>query len=455
MNQEKIGEFIASCRKEVGLTQREFAEKIGVTDKTVSRWENGHYLPDISLFKEICEILGISVLEFMDGEKIGNKKILEKVDDLLIKNVEESGKKNKRDMLYVVSCIISLLSLFFLFTMNAYREFRTILIIVVLMIFVAIFFFSHKTLYKKHMLIPFVLLIVLFGFDYIAVNNYNVEPILAINTENDTYSDSSLTYRKYRGLFYVAYKCIGVDDYVVGRDMPLSDYCFENFYKQIMAKAATIQASDGYIYYMQLVYSGGMEARVLVTMTAFDLDTVFENIPDNPFIKDAEEQEKFKKQLKGPMGDCCATDYVSLDMKNDFDKIFAYFYDYELDGEITLKDLDGLKLTSVDTKDIVSLYNKALKDGADVNESYSGYAMYKNEDIINGIEYQLKHFTLNGKIEYVKISVKADSKDFDRYAIDSIEKSIIATNGFKIDDVGKNHDYSDLYKFLENISYIE
>ncbi len=61
MNQEKIGKFIAECRKTKKLTQSELAEKLGVTDKSVSNWENGRNMPDLSLFKTLCELLDISI----------------------------------------------------------------------------------------------------------------------------------------------------------------------------------------------------------------------------------------------------------------------------------------------------------------------------------------------------------------------------------------------------------
>ena len=70
MDQEKIGKFIAKLRKEQKLTQEQLAEKLGVTAKSVSRWENGRCLPDVSLYKELCSILGITLNDFFSGEKI-------------------------------------------------------------------------------------------------------------------------------------------------------------------------------------------------------------------------------------------------------------------------------------------------------------------------------------------------------------------------------------------------
>src|SRR5574344_51840 len=85
MNQEKIGKFIAKCRKEKNMTQSELAEKLGVTDKSVGNWENARCMPDLSLFKPLCDELNISINDFISGEKniintidYTNKKINEK-----------------------------------------------------------------------------------------------------------------------------------------------------------------------------------------------------------------------------------------------------------------------------------------------------------------------------------------------------------------------------------------
>lgn len=64
MNQAKIGKYIAKKRRELGLTQVQLAEKIGMSDKSVSKWERGICLPDVSIYTEICRILGITVNEF-------------------------------------------------------------------------------------------------------------------------------------------------------------------------------------------------------------------------------------------------------------------------------------------------------------------------------------------------------------------------------------------------------
>ena len=66
----KIGKYIASKRKSLGMTQKQLAEKLGMSDKSVSKWERGVCLPDVSVYKELCSILGISLNEFLAGEDI-------------------------------------------------------------------------------------------------------------------------------------------------------------------------------------------------------------------------------------------------------------------------------------------------------------------------------------------------------------------------------------------------
>ena len=73
MDQEKIGKFIARCRKENKLTQAQLAEKLNVSDKSISRWENGKTMPDISLFEPLCEILNISIIDHQPGQKLNLK----------------------------------------------------------------------------------------------------------------------------------------------------------------------------------------------------------------------------------------------------------------------------------------------------------------------------------------------------------------------------------------------
>ncbi|NYB74996.1 helix-turn-helix transcriptional regulator [Sedimentibacter hydroxybenzoicus DSM 7310] len=96
MNQEKIGNFIASCRKEQGMTQVQFAEKLGITNKSVSKWETGRCLPDASLFKDICLLLNISLNELFAGERIAAENNEQKFEENLISITTEYQKRDYR-----------------------------------------------------------------------------------------------------------------------------------------------------------------------------------------------------------------------------------------------------------------------------------------------------------------------------------------------------------------------
>ena len=76
MDLRKIGQYIASKRKEQGLTQVELAEKLGMSNKSVSKWERGVCLPDVSIYTELCDILGISLNEFIAGEDLAEDRML-------------------------------------------------------------------------------------------------------------------------------------------------------------------------------------------------------------------------------------------------------------------------------------------------------------------------------------------------------------------------------------------
>ena len=95
MNQIKIGKFIAESRKEVNLTQMQLAEKLGITDRAVSKWERGIAMPDSSIMLELCDILKISVNELLKGERITMENNNEKNQELLLEMSKEIQQKNK------------------------------------------------------------------------------------------------------------------------------------------------------------------------------------------------------------------------------------------------------------------------------------------------------------------------------------------------------------------------
>ena len=113
MDQIKIGRFIAERRKLQGLTQAQLAEKLNITDRAVSKWETGRSLPDAALMLALCEILGISVNEFLSGEKVTMENNQEKNEQLLLEMAKEIERKNKTiwSAMWIIM-IVSILALF-------------------------------------------------------------------------------------------------------------------------------------------------------------------------------------------------------------------------------------------------------------------------------------------------------------------------------------------------------
>ena len=96
MDQVKIGKFIAECRKKNNLTQMQLAEKLNITDRAISKWENGKAMPDSSIMLDLCKELKINVNELLSGEVIKMDNYNEKAEELLIemkKQKEEADKK--------------------------------------------------------------------------------------------------------------------------------------------------------------------------------------------------------------------------------------------------------------------------------------------------------------------------------------------------------------------------
>lgn len=96
MNQEKIGRFISEKRREKHLTQSELAERLGITDRAISKWENGVCLPDAGTMPELCEILDITINDLFSGEKVDTKKNEKKLEQNLLEMTKMKEEKDKQ-----------------------------------------------------------------------------------------------------------------------------------------------------------------------------------------------------------------------------------------------------------------------------------------------------------------------------------------------------------------------
>ena len=121
MDQMKIGKFIAGERKRKQYTQKQLAEILGVTAKSVSRWENGKTMPDLSLMKPLCEILGITLNELISGERIEKKEYQKKSEENILKTINYSNKKTKIFKIFLGCLITVFLLLVLMFVIDVRR----------------------------------------------------------------------------------------------------------------------------------------------------------------------------------------------------------------------------------------------------------------------------------------------------------------------------------------------
>ena len=133
MEQEKIGKFIAALRKEKNMTQVELAEKIGVTDRAVSKWENGRGMPDMSVIKPLCDELGITVNEFLSGERLNKKEYSDKVEENILNTLDYTNKKIKttknkfKIAILFILITIFLLTLMFVIDVNRMKDGKSVI----------------------------------------------------------------------------------------------------------------------------------------------------------------------------------------------------------------------------------------------------------------------------------------------------------------------------------------
>ena len=104
MNQEKIGKFICKCRKNKNMTQQDLAELLGVSDRTIGNWENGRNMPDLALFKPLCDELDITLNDLMSGEVVSKKEYQEKLEENIVNTINFTNKKIKDKVIVQAGC---------------------------------------------------------------------------------------------------------------------------------------------------------------------------------------------------------------------------------------------------------------------------------------------------------------------------------------------------------------
>ncbi len=130
MDQVKIGRFIAKLRSEHSMTQKQLAQKLGVSDKTVSKWETGRGLPEISIMLSLCETLEISVNELLSGERLDASSYREKAEENILTLMKRQN--NRKLILHVVISAVIFLTTFITFPLAAEKIISPLSIIVTL-----------------------------------------------------------------------------------------------------------------------------------------------------------------------------------------------------------------------------------------------------------------------------------------------------------------------------------
>ena len=138
MDQIKIGKFIAKIRKEKDMTQRELADALLISDKTVSKWECGKGLPEVSLMMPLCEVLGISVNDLLTGERVSELDYKEKAEENMMNLMEENQKNKKIWMAGMICAIITVIAVCSLVVIASYIEMHIAIRILVILLAFAI-----------------------------------------------------------------------------------------------------------------------------------------------------------------------------------------------------------------------------------------------------------------------------------------------------------------------------
>ena len=209
MDQEKIGKFIAKCRKQRKMTQAELGEKLGVTEKSISNWENGRNMPDLSLFKPLCNELNITINELLSGEKIGMDKYQEKFEENIVNTIDYSTKRiNKYSKFISLSLIIfglfiSLSAIMIFSSESSWGSIYSLFGIIVFMIGIARVINVVKWYIKLLLIIMIFVgaMIILLFTDYLNVKMNDEAPMFRLKTT----TTGNVIY--YDTLFYDVYRC--------------------------------------------------------------------------------------------------------------------------------------------------------------------------------------------------------------------------------------------------------
>lgn len=111
LDQKKTGMFICDMRKEKGMTQKQLADEIGVSDKAISKWENGRGMPDTSIMPDLCKVLEINVNELLSGEHLSEEAYSGKAEDNMVKLIKDNEDTKRGETKALIGTILGILLL--------------------------------------------------------------------------------------------------------------------------------------------------------------------------------------------------------------------------------------------------------------------------------------------------------------------------------------------------------
>ena len=134
MDQICIGKFIAEERKKKGYTQRQLSEKLGISDKTISKWERGNGFPEVSLLLPLCEELDITVNELLSGKRVSEEDYRKKAEENIVNLVKEAQESKKKIILSAMVAILVILAATPLFVLSGALEMNTWMRVILIII---------------------------------------------------------------------------------------------------------------------------------------------------------------------------------------------------------------------------------------------------------------------------------------------------------------------------------
>lgn len=201
MDQIKIGKFIAELRKGKNMTQEQLGERLGVSFKTISKWENGRGMPELSTLKPLSEELEVSINEILSGEKIKEEIYQEKLEENIINTIDYTNRKieNRNNLigliLIVFGVLISITAVAIFPSESSWGAIYSVFGVIVSLIGVSRF--TRKLTYGKRVFCNFgyfiVFMLLLIGIDYMGVVNIHQAPrfsLVKVSGENVIYYDT-------------------------------------------------------------------------------------------------------------------------------------------------------------------------------------------------------------------------------------------------------------------------